>query len=493
MRIALLALSVLIYIVPAAAQGPDASQAAAIRAASGPGPQLHDPLRSGVHAGETTLDDQTGVALTAYNNDRALVRDRRTLKLLPGEVYLRFTDVAARIMPETVSLKSLSHPGELTILEQNYEYDLMGQQALMEKYVGRDIRLVNKSSEFTFYELHATLLSNNDGPIYQIGGDIYLGHPGSVVLPEIPEELIAKPSLIWLLDNDGTDHDVEVSYLTGGVSWNADYVVRLAPDEESVSVEGWVTLTNESGATYANAQLKLVAGDVNLVQPEIALGRGGGFGGRALRAPMPVEETFAEYHLYSMPRRTTIKQNQTKQLSLLRVDGAAVTKAYEFRGREHYYMQPTPAASEHVGVYLELKNTEQNRMGMPLPAGVMRVYQEDSEGMLQFSGEDRIKHTPKDEAVRLRLGNAFDVVGERSQTDFRRVSGNVHESSYTIVLRNHKDEAITVDVVEPIPGDWTVLESSHTHVKNDAKTAVFSIPIPAGAEAELAYRIRVVQ
>lgn len=208
--------------------------------------------------------------------------------------------------------------------------------------------------------------------------------------------------------------------------------------------------------------------------------------------PMPVEESFAEYHLYTMPRRTTIKQNQTKQVSLLRASGAAVKKVYEFRGQEQYYMQPVPQTPEHVGVYLELLNSESNQMGMPLPAGVMRVYQEDSSGMLQFSGEDRIKHTPKDETVRLRLGNAFDVVGERTQTDFNRVANNVHESSYTIVLRNHKDQAVTVDVVEPIPGDWTVLKSSHPAVKKDARTAVFSIPVAADGETELTYTVRVV-
>ena len=454
-------------------------------------PQLRDPLKDSASPGESTLDDQTDVAVTAYNNNRALVRDRRTIKLLPGEVTLKFMDVAAQIMPETVSLTSVSNPGELAILEQNYEYDLLSPQSLMQKYVGRDVRLINKSSDFSFYEESAKLLSNNDGPIYQIGDDIYLGHPGSVVLPEIPDELIAKPSLIWLLDNKGTDHEVEVTYLTNGLSWKADYVVTLSKDETSLNLEGWVTLTNESGAQYTNAQLKLVAGDVNVVQPELPQ-----FGGRAkammmAAAPMMQEESFAEYHLYSLARRTTIKQNQTKQVSLLRADGVAAKKVYEFRGQGQYYTQAFPNVPEHVGVILEVKNEEANQLGMPLPAGVMRVYQEDSEGMLQFSGEDQIKHTPKDETVRLRLGNAFDVIGERTQTDYRLVGNNVHESAYKIVLRNHKEQDIGVDVVETIPGDWTMLQSSHEHVKKDAQTAVFSMPVPKDGEVELSYRVRV--
>ncbi len=455
--------------------------------------QLSDTLKGAINAGETSLTDQTDVAVTAYNNNRALIRDRRTIKLLPGESTLQFMDVAAQIQPETVSLRSLSHPGELHILEQNYEYDLMSPDALMNKYVGKEVRLINKSSELTFVEQPATLLGNNNGPIYEIGGEIYLGHPGSVVLPELPEELIAKPSLIWLLDNAATDHDVEVTYLTGGISWKADYVVTLAEDEKSLSLEGWVTLTNESGAQYTNAQLKLVAGDVNIVQPPIAFGGGGGMRQEmAMRAAPMQEESFAEYHLYSLDRRTTIKQNQTKQVSLLRADDVAVSKVYEFRGQGFYYSQPLPTQQEeNVGVYLKLKNEAANQMGMPLPGGIMRVYQPDSDGMLQFSGEDRIEHTAKDEEVTLRLGNAFDVVGERVQTDYSRIAPTVHESGYTITLRNHKEEAITVEVVESLQGDWKMLESSLPHVKKDARTAAFSVPVPADGEVALSYRVRV--
>lgn len=463
--------------------------------AAKPALKLADPLKDSAHPGESTLADQTDVSITAYNTNRALVRDRRTIKLLPGEVNLKFMDVAAQIMPETVSMKSVSNPGALSILEQNYEYDLMTQHSLLQKYVGRDVRLINKSTDVNFIEERATLLSNNDGPIYQIGEDIYLGHPGSVVLPEIPEELIAKPSLIWLLNNGGTDHEVEVTYLTNGVSWKADYVATLSKDEKSIELEGWVTLTNESGTQYTNAQLKLVAGDVNMVapMPMAKMARGGAaMEMMAMDAAAPMQqEAFGEYHLYTLPRRTTIKQNQTKQVSLLHANGAGVTKVYEFRGQGYYYTQPFPSQPEHVAVTLKLKNEEANKLGMPLPAGVVRVYQEDSSGMLQFTGEDRIKHTPKDEEVTLRLGNAFDVMGERIQTEFNIVGNNVHQSSYKITLRNHKDTAVTVDVVESIPGDWKILSSSHPHVKKDAQTAVFTIPVPVDGEVELTYQAQV--
>ncbi len=462
-------------------------------ASAQPTPALRDTLHQNVNVLESNLSHQKDVAVTVYNNDRALVRDRRDVKLLPGQVSLKFMDVAERILPETVSLKSLSAPGALHILEQNYEYDLMSPSKLMEKYVGREVRLVSHSTETTFHEVAATLLSVNEGPVYQVGKDIYLGHPGQVVLPEIPEELIAKPSLIWLLNNEGTDHEVEATYLTGGISWKADYVITLNKAETAMDVEGWVTLDNRSGATYQNARLKLVAGDVNVVRPE--------FDGlkavRAMAAPMAemagmVQEAFAEYHLYSLPRRTTIKQNQSKQVSMLSANDVGVKKIYEFRGNPSYYSQRIPRfEKERVAVFLTFWNKAENQMGMPLPAGVMRVYQEDSEGMLQFSGEDRIQHTPKDEEVRLRLGNAFDVVGERKQMDYKSIGPNIHQSEYEIILRNHKEQDIVVDVVEPMAGDWEILKSSMDYKKKDAQTAVFSVPVRKDGETKVTYRVQV--
>ncbi len=458
-------------------------------------PKIQDSLKEGVIATESSLADQTDVAVTIYNNDLALVRDKRKIKLLPGEQSLRFMDVAQKVRPETVSLKSLTAPGSLAILEQNYEFDLISPSKLMEKYVGKPVRLVNFNNEIGFTEKDAELLSVNEGPVFKVGEEIYLGMPGQVVLPKIPDTLIAKPSLVWLLQNAGTDHDVEVTYLTAGIAWRADYVLTLAKDEKSIDVEGWVTLINQSGAQYANAKLKVVAGEVNIAQPEemrsdMAVG-----GAKMMRAMAPApmrEETFAEYHLYTLPRRTTIKENESKQVSLLTASGASVKKVYEYRGNVMFYSQRIPLqAEEKVGVFLVLRNSEANHLGMPLPAGVMRVYQQDNDGMLQFSGEDRIKHTPKDEDVRLRLGNAFDIVGERVQTDFTQVASTVTESAFKITIRNHKDIPINVDIVEPMVGDWQILEKSHEFVKKDAQTAIFSVPVPKDGETVVTYRVRV--
>ncbi len=489
MRVFLLALTILMAGLPAPAQVAIDTNDLKV------GMKVVDTLSGGVRRHQTTEEDQTDLAVTVYNNNRALVRDRRQLSLLPGELSLTFMDVSAQIQPETVSLKSLSVPGRLRILEQNFEYDLMSPQKLMEKYVGKKVRLVNKDQELDFTTVDAELLSMNGGPVYKVGDDIYLGHPGTVVLPRIPSELIAKPSLVWLLDNDGTDHEVEVTYLTGGLNWRADYVLTLNKAENRMDLEGWVTLTNQSGATYRNAQLKLVAGDVNKVRPEVMMNDRamGGMGGmKAMAAPPMREEAFAEYHLYTLARRTTIKQNQTKQVSLLTATGATVEKKYEFTGRPNMFFNPFRGMPEKsVDVYLVFQNEKENHLGMPLPGGIVRVYQEDKDGMLQFSGEDRIKHTPRDEEVRLRLGTAFDVVAERRQTDFRRISDRRVENEYEIKIRNHKKTDVTVEVVEHVGGDWELLSSTYRHQKKDAFTILFPIDVKADGEATLKYRVRI--
>ncbi|MDZ4858772.1 MAG: DUF4139 domain-containing protein [Candidatus Hydrogenedentes bacterium] len=461
-----------------------------------PGTQIRNPMtRPATVDGVSTLHDQTGVAVTVYNNNLALVRDTRRMRIEQGEHSLRFVDVAAQIRPETVSFKYSANIGEVQVLEQNYEYDLITPAKLMEKYIGQTLRIQDFNSNSTAGTVEAELLSVNEGYIYRVGDEIFIGRPGQVVLPKLPENLAARPSLVWqLASTQSVESEVEVSYLTGGLSWAADYVLTMAKDEQSLGIEGWVTLSNGSGAQYSNAQLKLVAGEVNIV-PDHTVGADTVVmfdSLSALGGAQMVQESFAEYHLYSLPRRTTIKENQTKQVSLLSAENVAVSKKYEYRGNESYYSQRiAPIKEEKVGVFVIFQNEEANQLGMPLPAGVMRVYQEDESGMLQFSGEDRIKHTPKDEEIKLRLGNAFDVIGERTQTDFRVIADNVYESTFEIKIRNHKQSDIAVDVVEPMNGDWHILDSSHEHVKRDARTAVFSLPVPKDGEAVLTYTVRV--
>ncbi|MFO7974935.1 MAG: DUF4139 domain-containing protein [Candidatus Hydrogenedentota bacterium] len=446
-----------------------------------------------MQAAQTDVNQQSDIAVTAYNNGIALVRDVRELDLPTGEVALTFMDVAQQIRPETVGLRSLAQSGSVVILEQNYEYDLISPQKLMEKYVGKEVKLINFSDEIGFYEKTAELLSMNEGPVYRIEDEIYLGHPGHVVVPEIPDNLIAKPSLIWQLKNSVGTQQLEATYITGGISWKADYVLTLAKTDKSLDVSGWVTMDNQSGATYENARLKLVAGDVNVVQRRTQAAVGGRVMAKAAPAPpMPKEEAFAEYHLYTIPRRTTIKQNQSKQVALLSGSGIECEKIYEFRGRVQFYSSRFPAMKDqHVDVFLKFQNEEANGLGIPIPAGVMRIYQEDSEGMLQFAGEDRVDHTPKDEEIRLRMGKAFDVVADRIQKDYSKIASNVHEAEFEIIVRNHKEQDVVVDIVEPMPADWDILSKSHDFVKKDAHTAIFSVPVPKDGKVTVTYRVRV--
>ncbi len=443
---------------------------------------------------ETSDADQVDLAVTVYNNDRALIREQRKVKLPTGEIRLKFMGVPERIMPQTVSLHSVSSPDSVRVIEQNYEYDLISPSKLMEKYVGKNVKLINKDTQLNFYEVDAKLLSVNEGPVYQVGNEIYLGHPGVVVLPEIPSELIAKPTLICVIENSQGEQVLEATYLTTGMSWRADYVVKFRENEGKMDIDGWVTLNNNSGAGYHNAKVKLVAGDVNVVRNDMVAMETLGVRKAMIAGvpPMPEEEAFAEYHLYTLPRRTTIKQNQSKQVSLLTGSNIGVKKVYEYRGNVAYYSSRIePIKNENIDTFLVFKNSEKNGLGVPLPEGIIRVYQEDKEGTLQFAGEDRIKHTPKDEEVRLRLGKAFDVVGERIQKDFQKLGPNIVESEFEITIRNHKNIDIVVDVVEPMHGDWNIVKSSIEYEKKDAFTAIFHLPVKADSEAKLSYRVRV--
>lgn len=445
----------------------------------------------------TGLEDQTGIALTIYNVNLGLVKDQRQLKLSKGTGELRFMDVASQIIPTSVYIKSLISPSSLQILEQNYEYDLLNPQRLLDKYVGKEVKLYHKNPYTEREEIvTATLLSNNGGPIFKIGDEITFGHPGRIIFPGVPEDLISKPTLVWLLNNTlRTTQKIEASYLTNGINWRADYVVTLNDKDDQADLSGWVTIDNSSGTTYNNAKLKLVAGDVNRVKDEAQ------YKGKMLRyaesAAMPareqfVEESFFEYHIYTLQRPSTIKDKQTKQISLVTADSVPVKKELIFRGTNYYYYSRYADAitNQKVGVFVEIANKKENNLGIPLPKGTVRVYKHDSEGSLQFIGEDSIDHTPKDEKVKIKLGDAFDVVGTRKQMDWKKIAYDTYEASFEISLRNHKKEDVIVTVIEPIPGDWTMLSTSHRHKKTDAFTAEFKIPVQKDKETKLTYKVR---
>jgi hypothetical protein len=448
-----------------------------------------------------TIDHQADLAVTVYNSNIALVRDVRQVVLPGGTFDLRFLDIAATVNPATVHVRSLSEPARLGVLEQNYQFDLLDPQRLLKKYIGRDVTLVRTRMEngsTRQEEVTARLLAYNDAPVWRIGSEIVTGmHAEQYRFPEIPENLHSRPTLVWKMQNGGArQHRLETSYLAGNMSWVADYVLTVERDDAKAGLDGWVTVTNTSGTSYRNTRLQLVAGDLNRVYDKAMRQE-------ALRAPMVAElaaapafarEAFSEYHLYALNRRTTLLENETKQISLLGGTGVPVKKIFVVDGQQHYYRNrhaPGTPVKDPVRVFYTFKNDESSGLGMPMPAGVVRVYQADSAGGVQFAGEDRIGHTPKDEAVSLQIGTAFDVVCERKQTDWERVADNVFEMGFEITLRNHKDAPITVQVNEPLAGDWRVLSSTHPHTKTDAWSARFEVPVSANGTSVLKYRVRV--
>jgi hypothetical protein len=442
-------------------------------------------------------EEQIGIEVTVYNNNLGLVKDTRKLELHKGQGELRFMDVAANIMPVTVHAKSVNHPNDFTVLEQNYEYDLINAAKLLDKYVGKKIKIMSWNQYQDRKEVvEATLLSNNQGPIYKINDEIYLGHPGYQILPKLPENLIAKPTLTWLFNNASAKlHNLEVSYLTQNLNWKADYVVVVDKDDKLADISGWVTLDNNSGATYKDALLKLVAGEVHRVAgkpQEFAAGA------RPVAAPMAKaaqfeEKPFFEYHIYDLQRKTTLKDKQTKQVSLLESFGVGINKELLVYGIKTYftrqYREQNP--KQPVNVYVKFKNSKENKLGMPLPAGIMRLYKEDDKKSQQFVGEDKIDHTPKDEEVKLKIGEVFDVTAERVQTDFRQITTRLYETEWEITLRNHKDQEVSVGIIEPLISNWEVIDKSQPFKKLDAFTIRFDVKVPKDKEVKVKYRVKV--
>jgi len=447
-----------------------------------------------------------GYALPGY----ALVRDRRPLNLKQGRGELRFSDVAERIDPTTVSFASLTDPDHTRVLEQNYQFDLVDGAKLLNRYIGEKIT-VEQIQGTEVSRISGTLLSASNGLILQkeSGEVLTLTHYANVLFPALPGGLITKPTLVWLVDaKTGGQHDAQVSYQTQGMTWWSDYNVILSGTESDCRMDlaAWVTMVNQSGASFPNAELKLVAGEVN----------------RAPAAPAPMmlakssrmemaasvadegfaEESLFEYHLYKLGRRTDLPQNSTKQLELFpAIVGSRCKRELVFTASEMPYRWWGPLTDQgynatregEVGAYLEFENKETNGMGMPLPAGRVRVNQAAKDGSLEFIGEDLIKHTPRNEQVRIKLGKSFDVVGDRKQVDFRIDTDKKWlEETFEISVRNRKKETTTVVAREYLYrwSQWSVTQHDKPFTKKDAATIDFPLTIAADGEAKVRYTVR---
>lgn len=459
-----------------------AAALAALAAGGAPAAEATAPVVSGAGA-------RRGVDVTVYNSDLALVREVRSVDLPSGQVRLEFRDVPARINPVTL-LVSTGERGRFELLEQNYEFDLMSRERILEKYVGRDVSWLQEDGT----RLQGTLLGMNGGPVFRVGGEVMFEVPGRLALPELPANLRDRPTLVWLAESSQRGKvDLEASYVTHGMSWQADYVLQLDEAGKRGDLQAWVSVDNRSGGSFDGARLLLVAGDVNQVQPPqpemmmamdmaVKSSAGRGF----------VQEELYDYHLYTLQQPTTLLDNQIKQIGLFEASGLGVQRHYRLTGQTHYFrgmgrLDDTPP----VEVFYSWDNTAKNGLGKPLPAGIVRVYGRSSGGGRQLLGEDRIEHTPIDEKVELRIGNAFDLVAERVRTDSRQIADNLYRHSFAITLRNHKSEAVTVDVIEQVGGYWEVQASSLPAKKVDASTLSFAVPVPAGGQTVLTYSVDV--
>jgi hypothetical protein len=445
-----------------------------------------------------------GVELAVYNQDLALVTDHRSLDLTKGLNEVRFADVAAMIDPTSVHFGSLTDPLGTVVLEQNYEYDVVGSAKLLQKYVDQEISLVTEDGQ----KYTGTLLNASEDAILQSAdGKVTVVKVNQIKefdFPALPEGLITKPTLVWQVESaQGGAQDVEVTYLTNGINWYANYVALLADDDASLDLNGWITLDNRSGASYKDAKLKVIAGDINRVATDgYAEMSKQVYEAAATPAPQVAERSFFEYHLYEVQRPVTVKDQQIKQIEFVTGSGIPALKFYVYDGSQMGYWglyEPVQdpgygsTSNEKVQVMLEFKNGEQEGLGVPLPKGTIRVFKQDVDGSTLLIGEDTIDHTPIDEQIRLYIGDAFDIVGERVQTDFRiDTSRRFIEESFKITLRNHKDEDVEVRVTEHMYrwSQWEILEESLKHEKLDAQTIEFRVPVEADGEAVVTYTVR---
>lgn len=442
----------------------------------------------------STVAQRELVNLTVYNGDMTLVHDRRRLSLNDGLNRIAWRDVSAQMDPTSALVEAVGTSSPVDVLEQNFNFDLLDPSRLLEKYVGKEVTVVHEArfaGERDTRE-RAKILSTNGGIVLQYRDRIETELRGHIVFPAAPKNFRDRPTLTLDLNSSHTGPEtLDLSYITAGLSWHANYIGVVSPDERRMDLTGLVTLSNTSGVSYENARLQLVAGNVNNAQQLKTISAVSSRDGFSAQQPLQ-QENYFEYHLYTLPRPTTVMDKQTKQLSLLSAHGVPIRKTLELRGSPSYYRTAQTDLGDRlpVGVYITFDNRGGD-LGVPLPGGVVRLYKNDSRNLSQFLGSDTIVHTPKNETVRLRVGDSFDITARKRQTDFRLAGGCSADSSYEIVVANAKDSTQNVLIVEPIPGDWQIVDRNLPYTKSSASTANWNVRVPAGGRATLSYTARV--
>ncbi len=437
-------------------------------------------LASALRAQSSDAPASKSMTITVYNNDLGVVRDVRPFNIRKGTSDVQLRDVPTRIDPTTVKITDLDHPKDLDVLEQNYEYDLVSQSKLLLKYIDKTISVTDDKGVKT------------EGALLAVEDDkLTLSTPSGIVMlpnlarytisvPELAGGLITKPTLIWKLQStrDLSNEPIEVLYQTGGMSWHAEYIAALADDEKTLDLTGWVSVDNHSGATFPDAKLKLVAGSLHRATSPSLYAGGPQFFGAGKAAPQFQEHGLFEYHVYDLGRQTDLKNDEVKQISLLTANGVGDEKHYTYEG------------GKSVAVTVNFENSKANNLGIPLPMGVIRVMKRDNDGSLEFVGEDRIDHTPKDEKITLHVGDAFDLVGDRQITNSRTLGQQSSEETVEITLKNHKDQDVTIDAVENLGQNWEITQHSMDYEKQNASTIVFHVPVKANGEAKVTYTVQ---
>lgn len=432
-------------------------------------------LASGIY--ESTAQDQKSLEVIVYDQGIALIKNIRRVHLPLGLCTVHFKDIAEKINPKTVYIRPLFKPQSFSVLEQHYVYDKITSEYLLDKYIGKKIKICIKNPNTKKEEtLEAILLNKN---VYKIGDEIYIGKPNKVVLPEFPQDLIFRPTLTWLLESKEEEHLIEVSYVTSGIGWSADYVLVLNRNEEGGDFRGWATIDNQSGVDYNNAKVRLIAKE--------------GFKESEKRHNSQImarsqEKKSFEYHDYKLQRITTIKDGQKKQINFLQKN-ITPTEQLVYCGDSSYYRSyyDTTISHEKIQAYLDIENN----LDMVLPRGKVEIYQEDKEGELRLVGEDKIGHIPKDKKIRLNLGMAFDVVFSRKQTVYKRLTPSLSEIGWKLFIENHRQKPVNVIIKEPIEGDWEMITTSFPYQKISANTLQFVLDVPANGQKSFDYQVKI--
>ncbi|MEW5950869.1 MAG: DUF4139 domain-containing protein [Elusimicrobia bacterium] len=439
--------------------------------------------------------ERKDVSITVYNQNFAVIKDIRTVNLKKGLNTVDFDETATSLINESVRIKF--HKSKATILEQNFEYDLINSDKMLSRFLESQIKVITKdnnsySGNLLSFDSQNILIKSEDGKVNMLSRE----NIKTVEFSKMPENFRVKPTLVWQVNSpSSSQEDVEVSYMAHNFSWKADYVATLSSDDKSLDLNSWVSISNNSGASYDNASLKLMAGDVNLVsEPQAYSSVMAVRANKALAledaAPQFSEKSFFEYHIYDLSRRTDLKNNQNKQISLFNASSVKTEKIYSYDGASYkwyfYDNWRSQSYNKKVDVTVKFKNSKENNLGIPLPKGKIRIYKKDGDSV-EFIGEDEIDHTPKDEEIELSVGQAFDIKGERKITNHQVLASNLYRDSYEIKIKNHKDEAVKVVVKEKQWGDWKITESTHDYVKKDKNNVEFTLNIDKNSSVTLKY------